>query len=262
MRIVPKIPPSAYVNWYKSIDVWTSAGPVKEASVTRYLCNLPQYGGLGDSLSFWQSIIQAGRAKQVTWSSDKIYGATQCFYGKGSPDDVAYALRIVEDVAAAALDHPALKPFRSILEDEDDRLADVCTKYIGVDCNGFVGNYGKENALPKADRNLLPSLWKNVGPIDEWRSSVDDIKELDVLIWPHGSHIAIIDSMDHGQFTICQSTGGGGPQTSTGHTIKAAGQTAEGTAQFAVSGGSPRPITLPATVRIKSVGFEVVNYPW
>jgi hypothetical protein len=266
MRIVPKIPPSAFVNWYKAIDVWTSAGPIKEASVTRYLCNLPQYGGVGDSPLFWQSIIQAGRAKQVTWRGDKISGATQCFYGKGSPDDVEYALRVVEDVAEAALDHPALKPFRSILEDEDNRLATVCEKYIGVDCNGFVGNYGKENALPRADPNLVPSLWKNVGPIDQWRSSVDAISPLDVLIWPHGAHIAIIDSVDNGLFTICQSTGGGGPQTSARHTITAAGKTAEGDPQFTVSGGArddgQRPPTLPANVRIKAIGFEITNYPW
>ena len=262
MRVVPKIPPSAYVNWYKVIDVWTSAGPIKEASVTRYLCNSPQFGGVGDSPLFWQSILQAGRANQVYWNSTHIDGATQCFYGKGSPDDVANALRVVEDVAVAALDHPALKPFRKILQDPDSRLAEVCSTYIGVDCNGFVGNYGKENDLPKADPNLIPSLWKNVGPIDQWRSRVEDIAELDVLIWPHGSHIAIIDSMDHGQFTICQSTGGGGPQISTGHTITAAGQTAEGTPQFAVSAGSPRPVTMPAKVRIKPVGFEVTNYPW
>jgi hypothetical protein len=266
MNIVPKIPPSDYVNWYKTIDVWTSAGPIKEASVTRYLCNAPQFGGVGDSPLFWQSILQAGRAKSVFFNSSKINGATQCFYGKGTPDDVAYALRVVEDVAEAALDHPALARFRSILEDEDNRLANVCSTYIGLDCNGFVGNYGKENALPKADPNLVPSLWKNVGPIDQWRSSVDDIKELDVLIWPHGAHIAIIDSIDNNHFTLCQSTGGPGPQTSKGHTITRNGQTADGNPQFQVGRGTRDdgqcPPTLPANVKIKAIGFEVTGYPW
>lgn len=256
--VVAKVLPSTYVQWYKAIDVLTSAGLVRSASVQRYLCNLPQYGGIGDSPVFWQSILIAAKAGKIFYREDQLAGASQCFWGKGTPDDVAHALRVVEDVALAMPNHPALQPFRDVLSG-DDRVAKVCEKYIGLDCNGFIGNFGKENGLPSADPNLVPNLWANVGPRNEWRSSVDQIKPLDVLIWPAGAHIAIIDSIQGSQFTICQATGGSGPQTSSGHAISAAKKDAENRPQFLVGAGlgkyGPPPATLPATVRIKSIGF-------
>ncbi len=253
-----KVSPSTYVQWYKVIDVWTSAGPVKSASVTRYLCNLPKYGGVGDSPLFWQSILRAAQAGRVFYRHDQAEAAGQCFWGKGTPDDVRNALRIVEDVAIAVPNHPDLKPFRNVL-DGDDRIAKVCSTYIGVDCNGFIGNYGVENRLPLASPNLVPNLWENVCRSEKWRSKVEDIKPLDVLIWPHGAHIAIIDSIQGDTFTICQATGGVGPQTSFGHVIAAAKRDDDGP-KFLVGNGTgkygPPPPTLPATVRIKSIGFE------
>ena len=75
MGVVPKIPPSAYVNWYQNIDVWTTAGPVKQASVTRYLCNIAKYGGLGDSPVFWQTILQAANAAKLFYRTDQVAGA-------------------------------------------------------------------------------------------------------------------------------------------------------------------------------------------
>jgi len=264
MGVVPKIPPSAYVNWYQNIDVWTTAGPVKQASVTRYLCNIAKYGGLGDSPVFWQTILQAANAAKLFYRKDQVAGATQCFWGKAAPDDVAHALRIVEDVAVNNLDYPGLKPFHGILAD-NDRIAKVCEKYIGVDCNGFVGNYAVENSLPGGGPNTLPNDWSNVGPVNKWRSTVAEIQPLDVLIWPDGAHIAIIDSVKNGQFAVCQSTGPGGPQTSTGHVISPA-TTADTTPRFKVDVGRRQdgqcPSTIPATVRIKSIGFIVTGYVW
>lgn len=263
MGVVPKVSPATYVGWYQVIDVCPSKGPVRQAGVTRYLCNLPQYGGVGDSPVFWQCILQAARDGQVFYNSSHVAGAGQCFWGKGSPDDVAHALRIVEDVAQENPGHPSLKRFQDVLTG-DDRVAKVCDQFIGVDCNGFIGNLGVENGIPQASPNLLPGLWKNVGPIDKWRSSVDEIQPLDVLIWPHDSHIAIIHDVKDGRFTVCQSTGGGGPQISFGHSIAAAGMTPDNKPQFLVGSGARQdgkcPITLPAKVRIKSIGFDVTNY--
>jgi hypothetical protein len=260
MPTVASVPPSTYVIWYKVIDVWTDRDVDKfqQASVTRYLCNLEKFGGLGDSLNLWQSILTAGSG-DLPVGGAKLDRATQVFYGKGTPDDVAIALRVVDYVARKNLDHPALAKFKSILSG-DDRLASVCEKYIGVDCNGFVGNYAKEMGVPQASPNLVPGLWKNVGPINKWRSSVADIQPFDVLIFPSNSHIAMVDKVSAGTLTICQSTGPGGPQTSSGHSVSlAAPADGDTPAQFTVgtgmTEGGEHPSTLPNTVRIKSIGL-------
>ena len=177
---------------------WTDrdTNQIQPASVNRYLCNLEKFGGLGDSLNLWQSILTAGRG-DLPVSGAKLDRATQVFYGKGTPDDVAIALRVVDWVARKQPDHPALAKFKSVLSG-DDRVAEVCKKYIGVDCNGFIGNYAQEMGVPQAGPNLVPGLWKNVGPIDRWRSAVADIQPYDVLIFPSNSHIAMVDSVAAG----------------------------------------------------------------
>jgi hypothetical protein len=265
--ILPEVPPSAYVNRYKQIGVRTHDGQIKQVSMSRYLCNRAEDGGVGDSPKFWQAIVQAARDAKIWYGSDAANRAGQCFWGKGTPNDVANALRIVDEVASTNPEHAALKPFGAILKGED-RINKVCQEYIGLDCNGFVGNYAKENRLPQADPNLVPALWANLGPRGndgkpKWRAKVGEICPLDVLIWHGGAHIAIIDSVMGGQFTICQSTGPGGPQTSTAHSIAEVKNSADGWFQVSKgmgTGGMLGPSTLPRTVQIKCVGFDGTHH--
>jgi hypothetical protein len=94
-------------------------------------------------------------------------------------------------------------------------------KYIGLDCNGFVGNYAsrvKKNALgPQHSPKQFYEQRKAS------RTSIDDAVGFDVIIWADYSHIAIIDSfVDLKTVNIVQSTGGG-PQM-TAHRLVSAGK--------------------------------------
>ena len=251
--VTAKFSPSDYVKAYRNLEIMTARG-CKQTGVVQYLCRIYTPGLYAEADSFWQAVMPVILKKKLIIYNDLPWLA-ECFHGKGSPGWIRYALWAVDQV------NPDEVPkYRDDLSG-DDRIDKVCMKFIGVDCNGFAGNYCVDNLHPGCPPanfpNLLPALWKNLSPIS-WRSKVSDIKPLDVLIYPGNHHIAIIDSKQGSTFTICQSTGGG-PQTSFGHTIQEAGSS-DNTPQFQVSNGTglygPPPSQLPALLRIKSIGFN------
>ena len=94
-------------------------------------------------------------------------------------------------------------------------------KYLGLDCNGFVGNYLKRTKLIKFDPN-------DYHPKDYYthakgvRKSLKAVSDGDLLVWANFQHIAIIDGFGsggeystHGGYSVnvYQSTSGG-PQES------------------------------------------------
>src|SRR5262249_53048336 len=60
--------------------------------------------------------------------------------GKGSPEEIAVALHLVAKYEMYD------KKFR---DDSAQGVQDYCTRYIGLDCNGFVGNYAQAIGLSK-----------------------------------------------------------------------------------------------------------------
>ena len=65
-----------------------------------------------------------------------------------------------------------------------------CTKYCGLDCSGFVGNFLQE----MGSRSFGPeTLATGFAPVGSRRRSLDDINALDVICWKSTDHVAIID---------------------------------------------------------------------
>lgn len=68
------------------------------------------------------------------------FGVQKAFYGKGSPDEIDTAIWL-------ASRYGRVRP---------DNIQAWCDKYLGLDCNGFVGNYwgtNPENPITWYDRN-------------------------------------------------------------------------------------------------------------
>lgn len=108
----------------------------------------------------------------------------RAFYGKGSPADMELAL-------TAAIATKKCDPTIDSLQ----KMADAC---MGLDCNGFVGNYTKRLGWMNADGHYGPntptSRYAQRGLI---RNSEAEVQPRDVLIWDSPRHIAIVHAVTH-----------------------------------------------------------------
>jgi hypothetical protein len=103
--------------------------------------------------------------------------------GKGSPEEIAVALHLVAKYKMYD------KKFH---DDLAQGVQDYCTRYIGLDCNGFVGNYAQAIGLSKRPSTDISTF----SPPGARRSELGDVRANDVIVWPNYSHITIIDSVD------------------------------------------------------------------
>lgn len=90
-------------------------------------------------------------------------------------------------------------------------LQKITDEVIGLDCNGFVGNW-----LAAADHSLKMTPTTHQRDMHTLRKrsrkTVDQIQERDIIVWANMSHVAAIDSFvdrDLNKVRICQSAGGG-----------------------------------------------------
>ena len=95
------------------------------------------------------------------------------------------------------------------------RLQNVTNEVIGLDCNGFVGNWLAEaaptlNLGPETpESHMLDEAKRLHTPI---RRTVAEIQGTDIILWEDKRHIAAVDSVVNrasGEFMICQSAAGG-----------------------------------------------------
>lgn len=109
-------------------------------------------------------------------------GVVRAFNGKSSPEDVELAL-------AAAIATKKVEPNYDALQ----KMADLC---MGLDCNGFIGNYTKRLGMMKADGHYGPTTPTSKYAADGLvRESEDEVQPRDVLIWDSPYHIAIVHSV-------------------------------------------------------------------
>jgi hypothetical protein len=102
----------------------------------------------------------------------------QAFTGKGTPEVIADVLRLAEAFGLVGNTVAAMQTY--------------CDDYIGLDCNGYVGNYLKrEGSLlvgPSTSANA-PSFMPEIRRL----SRLEDVKYRSVLCWKSAGHVAIID---------------------------------------------------------------------
>jgi hypothetical protein len=133
-------------------------------------------------------------------SEETIYAAqlASVFTGKGTPDLIVQALRLAE---AFGLVRPNVAAMQS-----------YCDDYIGLDCNGFVGNYLRARGCTVVGPQTPAFPYAFVPP--NWRlTKLTDVKAESVLVWKNAGHVAIVDRISGIQYNgvlpaaVCESTG-------------------------------------------------------
>jgi hypothetical protein len=115
----------------------------------------------------------------ATTETVELRSLLQPYHGKGSPEEIRQALRL-----ATAFE---------LVEPTVGALNTYCSRYIGLDCSGFVGNYlrheGSEVFGPNTPaREFAPSRMR--------LSRLDQVEAKCVLSWKHESHVAIINHVE------------------------------------------------------------------
>ena len=216
------------------------------------------HGGTQDAMSIKDALTSLG-AKDVLTRCGGASSYVGVFAGKGSPDAIQSVLALFHDyseryVKSFGRSSGVRRKVADWLADDNlswqDTLQNISNEIIGLDCNGFVGNW-----LTQVDSSL--KLGPNSRPRDVFacrrvqRKSVDEIQGTDIVVWENFSHIAAIDApSDAGvpRFNICQSAGGG-PRINE-YSIKPTGKDT-----FRLYGGIPKK-DVPGAVYIISMWLD------
>jgi hypothetical protein len=131
-----------------------------------------------------------------------------CFSGKASPARLCAMSQLIS----------YWRGYKILKEGKDiGTVAEVVDKYLGVDCNGFIGNYLREKY---AGITVGPSSTEYTFKVEGvQRASPMDFRADDVIVFDGFHHVAIIDSVsertkDHATCLVCESRSKdhGGPQ--------------------------------------------------
>lgn len=240
--------PVDMLNEFKNIELTVGGSPVS-VSVNRYrnndAANYPTAtkGGTQDALSIKDALMSLG-SKDVLTRCGGASAYVGVFVGKGSPEAIAAVMTTLYDYSdkfiktfgkAGGVRGKVAKWLADDNLSWQETLQNVANEVVGLDCNGFVGNW-----LKRHDHAL--KIGPNTRPRDVYdkrrvvRKTVDEIEGKDVIVWANYSHIAAVDwpaGAGRPKFDICQSAGGG-PRVNE-YTIKPVGN---GT--FRLYGGIPQ----------------------
>jgi hypothetical protein len=181
--------PSQMISAYASIQVPLMVGPPVTVSVQRYACQHPGYGtGQTERMQIKDRLL--GAIGGVRGLGNRQMTPSQfvgVFSGKGTIADIARCLSWMSELRI-------FHHIRSSRTDEtlpmQTRLQRVCDDYIGLDCNGFVGNWAIYNRVANASASHAPLDWLGSRTI---RTSIDQIAQYDVVVWAGGTHIGMVE---------------------------------------------------------------------
>ena len=214
-RMADDLTPLGMLLRYWNLKVPTPEGTAS-VMVNSYKCSTPAYGGTVDEEKIKDAFIGVSKKKII----DEAGGANayvDAFVGKASPETFERVLALVyqyREAFVSAYGKSHIEPYKTCAKilSEDTRaeriLQTFCDKYMGLDCNGFVGNF-----VAKADHSL--KLKGNSSIQYEFfpkktvlRASADEVQAKDLIIWSNFQHIASIDEGLYDNFIVCQSTAG------------------------------------------------------
>ena len=211
--------PAQMLDNYKNI-VCTVDGSQVVVSVNKYrnANNAADKGGTQDA------VVVKDKLRFVAPDAWKRAGGSvaymETFVGKGSPESIRGVLETFADystqfIKAYGKSTGALEgKIAAILANEDiswtETLQQVCDACIGLDCNGFVGNWLK---AVQPDFNLNQNSKPDVvrAKAQAYRSDVSEIEYWDIMCYAKNEHIAVVHDVGHapGRFQVVQSAGGG-----------------------------------------------------
>lgn len=241
--------PSNMLDDFKGMSV-QAAGGVCSVAVNKYRNsnNAADKGGTQSAIQIKDALLQTGGAGNILAGAGGAQAYMDVFTGKGSVRGISAVLgqfaTYDKQFVAKFGGLPKTDPRRrcaDYLADTnlswEETLQAISNDFIGLDCNGFVGNWLKAVAPEfKISANTRPRDIYNARKAS--RNAVKEVEYWDVVVWANFSHIAAIDGMaDLGgatpdTFNICQSAGGG-PRMNT-YSIKPSSS-----GKFRLSGGIP-----------------------
>ncbi len=220
--------PSDMLKRYKNLKVM-AGGSAVTVSVNRYRNNdakshpSPDGGGTQNALKVKNALLGLNYTDVVARAGGAL-DYVNVFTGKGSPEAIKAVLETFANYADKFVakygnrtyeaDY-AVKLTADLLGDPalswQDTLQAITDEFIGLDCNGFAGNW-----LKKADVGLKLTEQSDPGTVRRAaktkRMHLDEIDEWDVVIWQNNSHIAVIERPTwprSSKFWMCQSAGDG-----------------------------------------------------
>jgi hypothetical protein len=213
--------PSDMLYAFKNIEC-SVAGGTAVVSVNKYRnANnaSPAAGGCQDAIIIKDSLRQVASDAWSRAGGAKAY--MDVFTGKGSPWAIGsvletfafYSDAFIKTFGKVAPGTPQRK-CADLLADKKlswgQTLQAICDEYIGLDCNGFVGNWlrvvAPEFKLTPDDR--ADNVRRQAKAI---RTRIEDIEYWDVMCYTKNEHIAAIQerASSPSRFWVCQSAGGG-----------------------------------------------------
>jgi hypothetical protein len=173
--------PSDYMNQYLRCTLWLADDSVAEVNIDQYL-NRQTSARARAAWRAYEQLVQALAKKtgKRPWASQyeidgwvfPIARLRKAFVGKGSPG-------AIQDVFLAASYRGLVGPMT---------VQDYADKYLGTDCNGFVGNYfglDPNTDIASYDQNR--------------RTDVKALRPRDVVVFVSSAnehkHIAVVDSV-------------------------------------------------------------------
>lgn len=186
--------PSQMIDAYARIQVSLDPpfSPVT-VRVQKYACQHPGYGqGQAERMAYKDRLLGAiGGVRGIAPAGLTTSGFVGVFSGKGTMDEIAGCLALAARHGIYShLNQPA--GFAQAGQSTAQLLQGVADAYIGLDCNGFVGNWAIYNVVPGASASYLPLDWLSGRRL---RNSLAEIRPYDVVVWANGNHIAIIESV-------------------------------------------------------------------
>jgi len=159
-----------------------------------------------------------GIAKDAHSRAGGVTNYVGVFMGKGSPWAIAAVLETLAVYSDAFIKayaknkgSPEAKCAAILANDDitwDQTLQQICDEYIGLDCNGFVGNWLK---VVQPDFKLHQDHRADEvrSKAKTYRTKLDQIEYWDLMCYTKNEHIAAINGVQDGKFMVCQSAGGG-----------------------------------------------------
>jgi hypothetical protein len=211
--------PAEMLDNYKNIACNADGGQVV-VSVNKYrnANNAADQGGTADA------VIVKDKLRYVAPDAWQRAGGSvayvEAFMGKGSPSAIQGVLETFAAYSGSFINayrknpHSPEGKIAGILANEDiswtETLQQVCDACIGLDCNGFVGNWLK-TVQPdfKLNQNSKPDVVR--AKAQTYRANVSEIEYWDVMCYAKNEHIAAVHDTGHaaGRFQVVQSAGGG-----------------------------------------------------
>ena len=196
--------PKDEVECYAQLRVPLDSG-IYQVAIRKYRCSNPTFGkdpghgGTQEAVRFKDRVLRAGGRGIVDQLGASAFVGV--FVGKGARRDIIAVLTHVD--RCGLLDSSL---------DKQAALQKICDDYIGLDCNGFVGNWADENCISPIGPSTPPSGMGHTFRRSK-RATLQDIQPYDILVWHN--HVAAVESigplvgggMPHRVAVVCEAYG-------------------------------------------------------